>query len=766
MLYLNPPYYMVKGVSIFADHANPRQFYYLPASPHLSMITDPTTNVEVPKLELLRFRGDNRSGGFLELDVNLGFDPDLLENEVKPEIRRVFGLDDEPILSPVLLEAGTVRLIALDAQTPVPGAPPAEPPTDGAPLQLATKIDQAANPSLYGDCQAMFSVQLSEDGAKLLDAALLGTILPVGVVYELEFAALRPAYQFKVTADWHRVQTHFDEMSNARLLFFSSEIDKAIDKLVEDQVIKIEVDNFVPAGDEQALLTDPKKLLDQIKDMVIQTFFKPTLNPADHGKDGWDRATDVATELSTLAVTGGWAGVATFSYQKVDLTRIDDKHLDVEVQERTAVRRKIYPQAHLEGLTRVLRDSNGQLKLDDIVRDVNLANDPFFMTRFVTAHSTVDFKAENIDEIGVRLTYGGQSQSLILTADKPDREAHWATQSVDGQVETAVQASYEVRFDGAQSPEHPANLRSGVSVVNDNIFTINPHDDAATLYAVRSVSVVADGMPWDRYPFVEVEMRYADPANRIDQSDTLRLSQSVQTATWPQFICDLKHMDFDYRITFRAADNSDIIGDWTALDRDDITIRDPRGATLSVQVVPAFGWDLVSSAFVNFTYDDDPNGVHADKSIMLTKDNLNDNKFVVHLADRTKRLVHYSVRLLLSDNSLVEQPPSMTREGQIFLRADLKGHRIVTLHPASVDFAGNNIREVKVTLSMSDQTNGLSANRQFSFTSKDDIAYFEYNYVVDGQGYTVESTTIRGDGFTVHHGPTTVDLDVLEIPVG
>ena len=288
----------------------------------------------------------------------------------------------------MLLEAGTVRLIALDAQTPVPGAPPADPPPDGAPPQLATKIDQAANPSLYGDCQAIFSVQLSEDGAKLLDGALLGTILPVGVVYELEFAALRPAYQFKVTADWQRVQTHFEEMSNARVLFFSSEIDKAIDKLVEDQVIKIEADNFVPAGDEQALLTDPKKLLDQVKDMVIQTFFKPTLNPADHGKDGWDRATDVATELSTLAVTGGWAGVATFSYRKVDLTRIDDKHLDVEVQERTAVRRKIYPQAHLEGLTRVLRDANGQLNLDDIVRDVNLDNDPFFMTRSVTVHST------------------------------------------------------------------------------------------------------------------------------------------------------------------------------------------------------------------------------------------------------------------------------------------------------------------------------------------------------------------------------------------
>jgi hypothetical protein len=766
MLYLNPPYYVISGVSVFADHADKRQFYYLPASPHLSMTNDPTTNALLPKLELLRFTGADRSGGFLSFDVNLGFDPDLLENEVKPEIRRLFELDDDPILSPVLLESGSVRLIALDAETPVPGAPPPEPPADGAPVQLVTKIDHAESPSLYGDCQAIFSASLNEDGAKLIDDALLGTILPVGVIYELEFAALRPAYQFKVTADWNRVQTHFEEMASARIAFFSSEIDKAIDKLVEDQVIKIEVDNFVPAGDEQALLTDPKKLIDQIKDMVIQTFFKPTLNPADHGKDGWDRATDIATELSTLAVSGGWAGVATFSYRKVDLTRIDNKHLDVEVQERTAVRRKIYPQAHLEGLTRPLRDANGQLHLDDIVRDVHLDDDPFFMTRTVTAHSTVDLKAENIDEIGVRLTYAGQAQDLILTPDKPDQDVHWSSRVVNGQVVTAVEASYEVRFSGAQGVEHPSNLRSLTSVVDDNIFTINPHDDAAPLYAVRSVAIVGDGMPWDRYPIVEVALRYSDPANHIAQSDTLRLTASQQTQTWPQFIGDLAHTSFDYQLTFRAADNRDVVEDWVTIDRDDITVRDPRSAALVVQVVPAFGWDLVSSAFVDLTYDDDDNGVHVDKSISLTKENLADNRFEVHLADRTKRIVHYQVRLLLTDNSLVEQPPSMTRASQIFLRADLKGHRIVTVHPAAVDFTAKKVRQVKVSLSMSDQVNGLIANKEISFSSQDDIAYFEFDYVVAGSGYQLESTTIFNDGFSAHHAASTVDVDDLVIPVG
>ena len=65
---------------------------------------------------------------------------------------------------------------------------------------------------------------------------------------------------------------------------------------------------------------------------------------------------------------------------------------------------------------------------------------------------------------------------------------------------------------------------------------------------------------------------------------------------------------------------------------------------------------------------------------------------------------------------------------------------------------------------MSDEANGLSTSRQLTFTSKNDVAYFEYDYVVEGQGYTVESTTIRGDGFSVHHGPATVDLDESRDP--
>ena len=64
---------MINGVAVFADHANERQFYYMPAMPHL------TTERErrrqrwtVPQIQLLKFRGGAGGGGFLTFEMNLG----------------------------------------------------------------------------------------------------------------------------------------------------------------------------------------------------------------------------------------------------------------------------------------------------------------------------------------------------------------------------------------------------------------------------------------------------------------------------------------------------------------------------------------------------------------------------------------------------------------------------------------------------------------------------------------------------------------------
>ena len=95
----------------------------------------------------------------------------------------------------------------------------------------------------------------------------------------------------KVSANWDRVQTHFQEKFAVDAIFFSSEIDKVVDKLIEDQVVVIEVDSFLPEGEDSGAWVGRRdQAVNDFKDMVLDTFFKPSLEPkVEEPPDGWDK---------------------------------------------------------------------------------------------------------------------------------------------------------------------------------------------------------------------------------------------------------------------------------------------------------------------------------------------------------------------------------------------------------------------------------------------------------------------------------------------
>ncbi len=60
MLYLNPPYFVINGVSVFPDHEDPQQFYFLPMMPHLT--TDGTGGAVRPRIQLIEYTGSAGAG--------------------------------------------------------------------------------------------------------------------------------------------------------------------------------------------------------------------------------------------------------------------------------------------------------------------------------------------------------------------------------------------------------------------------------------------------------------------------------------------------------------------------------------------------------------------------------------------------------------------------------------------------------------------------------------------------------------------------------
>ena len=532
MLYLKPPFHIIEGSAVFADHADERQFYFLPAMPHLSTVRDEVSGIDVPQIQLLKFRGGAGNGGFLTFQVDVGLPQERIDL-IAAELRRIHQLRDDPILAPALLESGSVRLLILGRQTdPATGQPVLD---EEQNQRFVVDVVHSTTPALYGDNQAVFSVSLSQDGVQLVERSLIDSeLMPIGIVYSLEFFALRPAFTVKVHADWDRVQTHLAESFGVDLLFLSTQVDTVVDKLIEDQVVQIDVDSFLPEGEDSGSWVGRRdQAINDFKDMVLDTFFKPTIEPVKEEKDGWDKATDTVERLAEIGASGGF-GFPKFSYAKTDLTRIDKKRIDLTMNERVTVKRSIYPQATLKGLGRALpRDAQGKVDATRWIQEVTL-DDPWFTKRSVKAWSLVNFDEDNVESVNVTLTYGNEPRTIRLTKAEPSATRDWNSVLAGNAMVRPVPYQYRVTFGGVDTAERPGFLtwRSDEPVIGDE-FEVSPRSQG--LYFMDHIVFGAAGVPWDRYPQVSVEVRYSDQVHGIRLAETFMLSKDKPEATWNRF---------------------------------------------------------------------------------------------------------------------------------------------------------------------------------------------------------------------------------------
>ena len=756
MLFLKPPYHLVLGVTVFGDHERtperedelgPAIFHYAPAMPELTTVFDPVVGREIPQLQLLKFRGEAGSGGFLNFAVDLAIDGERLD-EVRRELKSMFGLRDDPIMSPILFEDGYVRLMMLGAATPEPAAAPPDE-DEEAPKRFVVRIDHHSKPALYGANNAIFSVALDEEGVQLVEASFDDEILGVGIIYGLDFFALRPAFQVKVTADWDRVQTHFEESFSANVLFSSVEIGEVVDKLVEERAIDIEVDSFLPEGEEDAgWIGHREEALNDFKDMVTKSFFEPSIQPMKPEEEKWGDEIHAASQVGLLLATGGWAGAASFSYKKFDMTRIDRKSINLTMNERVTVRRSIYPQAHLSGLFRLLRDAQGGIDKDRFITEVTL-DDDWFRRREVTAHALVDFEADGVEALNVSLDYGGRIESVRLTKDAPADTRGWASVLDNGVMRRGVDYDYSVSFRGVDAAERPATVQSPRRSTERDAFEVAPQNEK--LYFVDRIQIGTAGFPFDRYPSVEVQLRYADPANGIDLDDSFLLTKDNHEITWKRFRMDEALDAFRIRRVFHAADNRDRLIDWTDLDQERFTIRNPVPKSRTVQVVPAVNWGIVSMVFVEVSYQDQANDVFQSETLffMNSDQDRGPKTFAVDLVDETKRFVRYSAQILLVDNRQITIPPSDTQGSVIFIKPDMVGHKVIEVLAPAEDFAAKQVGRIEAELAFDDPDRGLHFADRFSFDAPGQSRFFEYDYADAGRsGYRLTTTEILTNGMS------------------
>ncbi|MCY7279039.1 MAG: hypothetical protein LH702_36210, partial [Phormidesmis sp. CAN_BIN44] len=263
----------IDNTTVFADHADPNQFWYLPRPVKLARRgADKQVSFTFIKYKPAAVAAGAKGGGFLMFDVDLQLEPKL-EQRILSKLSAV--APDRPKLSAVSFDEGTVQCVALNLQGSSGTTASASLPGT---FNAVEKVLGATVPSMDATNSATFSLTLSQEGAIILEQAFEQGTTPVGVVYDLKYTGMRPALDIKITADLKRVYNHFSASLSGQYYFFKLGIEAGFEKLVQDGAIKIEVVNYSSASDRAE---KEKWALDFFKDNLLKDWFEPTLTPGE-----------------------------------------------------------------------------------------------------------------------------------------------------------------------------------------------------------------------------------------------------------------------------------------------------------------------------------------------------------------------------------------------------------------------------------------------------------------------------------------------------
>lgn len=268
----------ILGVTIYRDLDNLEQFLYAADNPHIVIENGS------PLFDLFTYNkggetADTITGGFLNMAVTT--DLGSIRGRVENELKGRFG--DNITLSPIPYTKGSVRVIALGETST------GESTGDVNDSLLATpgprfieKILGAGQPSLSGDNRAIFSFSLSEDGAAFFLNILSGDVdaRPIGVVYELEYVGLLPAYDLEITINFRQSYDYLRTRFTLGTLFFRADVDNIVEELERQEAIKIrEVARTLELSTPEAMAARQQRIDKLVKDLATGALFQPSLTP-------------------------------------------------------------------------------------------------------------------------------------------------------------------------------------------------------------------------------------------------------------------------------------------------------------------------------------------------------------------------------------------------------------------------------------------------------------------------------------------------------
>ena len=805
MLYLDSPIGLIKGLVIYRDHQDQSLFYYVSERPRLAR------NDGVPEFVYLKYKRDitdnpnfdpetkeSLGGGFLAFTVDLGVDEDQL-NEVKQELSKF--ADGDVKLAPVQFRKGAVRLSISKDAADAPNAAADEPKG----FKFFEEVYGTTKPSLIGDNRATFSVVLGQEAATLFEEALKAGISPIGVIYDLEYLGLRPAFNVKITAEYKRIYDHLEISLAARgqiqVVSLAAEIDIAFQKLRDDGAVKVEVINFT---DDADIKKQADEAFNWFKTELLKDFFKTALQPPSFmtpssgggllgqlqgflGQLGQPQTgspqpvmgapttqpSNAAPGATTMqegaqstfsgASPGGSApgggtnrgGANALSPFQVGFS-LKYYHQE-ELKTRTfeyAMQAAVARQAAPQGLFSTIVEG---LNLDRAIKEINL-DDDFFKRLVATISIGGDLNASGINAIAVNLEYPDKrkpNQDPMHVDGVVFRPDNLTPKTFTTWLNDKKSLDYRYQLDIHFKPDAPwvgkeAHHQSDWISTRSRQLTIDPLSEIGLF----DLEIAFGELDSGQISQAQVELIYDDAANDFKTVKTFILKTGEASKHWKLRLSDPNLRTYQYRVTYFLQDNLQVTTDWQTSQDPVLVVNEPFRGKLNTRFVPLLDSNNLLEAVVDLTYHEPKTGYTRRFRELFSPDTPDTMKRrsldIPTLAENPANYT-YEITVVRLDGSVYQSDPIVT-DNPVVLISDGAG----TTHRIKVKLIGQDLTQaglaaVKVDLvgvgEEGDRestifTPSQAAERIISLVQPDSGGMFTYTYNVTG--YNLRGEVVPG----------------------
>jgi hypothetical protein len=568
---IDPPIYLVRGVTVLRDSDDPDQFFFLPPVPRLA----PAADGDGLAFVLYKYRRDLTDNP--ELDPTRAVGAGLALFEVEAPVANLSAIQADVAaqaerpnarLSPALFRSGTVAAIVAH--------------NDGDRL-IEDLVNIRAAPLDYPH-HAAFALALSAEGATLFEAAARGGQLPIGVAYELGFLALTPSLHARVSMDYDRIYDHF-ATGLGFTYYVSARLDLELAWLVEHDLIKIEIVAFTDDADKDR---QEQLVMDLVRARVEKDFFRSGIpEEQEQGLGG-----PVGQLLSSLVGGKKVTSESAYFVLKAKYEAVKErKEFELLFDGRTAV-----------DLTHVCTGTLATIFGEDgpapTIREID-TDDPFFSKLDVEVLSTIDFAdLADLNTAVVNVNHGDQREGYEFSAaaQGPYRFQSALSSPRDDEYE------YDVEYHWDSAAGGPTPLPAGPFHSRDRVLVIDPQEH----FRYVRIDVVLGPVDPAQVPRLEVRLRIPGGEGEPDVvRDTVELDAAHPNVVWrrrlpldsPPARVFARAQWQDMQGTIRTGDEAEVTGgSYLALG--------PFRDVLEITVVPASDWTKTTEVFVEVRYED------------------------------------------------------------------------------------------------------------------------------------------------------------------